>query len=127
MQFGIYLVRKGLISPGQFVDAVERQLRSRPLIGQIALQTRACSTAQVSRILGAQAESESHESFGMIAIRLGYLDKAQLSHLLDLQNERQPRLADILVEMGLLSAKVKGDQLCEFRRAMSRDALLCKV
>lgn len=124
MYFGIYLVRKGLISPDQFTDAVERQLGSRPLIGQLALQTRVCSIAQVSKILGVQVESGQPESFGTTAVRLGYLDRAQVTQLLGMQQQSQPPLADILVEMGVLSPTTKAEQLSEFRQATSGAANL---
>jgi hypothetical protein len=127
MQFGIYLVRRGFISPDQFVDAVERQLRSRPLIGQIALQAGVCSVAQVSRILRAQTQSKNHESFGTTAVRLGCLDRAQLAQLLGAQQERQSPLADVLVEMGALSPTTKTEQLGEFYDAMSCAAELGDV
>ena len=49
--FGIYLVRQNVITKDQLIDALERQVQSRPLIGEIALQTKTLTITQVSKIL----------------------------------------------------------------------------
>lgn len=100
INFAIQLVRRGLISPWHFVEALDAELKSRKRLGQIALEKRKLTISQVFDILNQQADD--HRSFGKIAIDLGYLTEEELSLLLLSQSENAGSMIDNLVKMGVI-------------------------
>jgi hypothetical protein len=101
MFFGTYLVRRGVITPQQFVAAVELQQKSRCAIGQIALRKGLLSMKQLFEILATQADSP--KLFGEIAVEKGFISEKELGDLLLEQRTNLKPLGDVLVEMGVLS------------------------
>ena len=98
MRFEIYLVKEGVIGSDDFVEAVERQLDSRPRIGALALESRRLSMQQVFQVLAAQARSNT--PFGRLAVELGMLRESDITDLLAMQAERTRPLSEVLLEMG---------------------------
>lgn len=117
MHFGLYLLRNELITGPQFIQAVSRQLETRPQIGSLAIETRRLTMRDVFRILSLQ--SVTNESFGQLAIQLGILTEADIRDLLALQIERTTPLAQVLVDIGAIERYQLQAELQQFRTAMS--------
>ncbi|PQO33198.1 hypothetical protein C5Y96_10100 [Blastopirellula marina] len=122
MHFGLYLLRKESITGPQFIQAVSRQLETRPQIGSLAIETRCLSMRDVFQVLSLQ--SVTNESFGQLAIQLGILTEADIRDLLALQTERTTPLAQVLVDIGALEPYQLQTELQLFRSAMSSGPLL---
>ncbi len=116
MQFGVYLVRQGVISAEQFVDAVEQQLSQRLAFGELAFKTRMLSVHQLFAVLNDQVES--NEAFGCIAVRLGYLSQDDVAKLLRLQIDVGPTLESTLVDIGAIDLATANYELKRFRRTL---------
>ncbi|QDU77447.1 hypothetical protein Pan97_45170 [Bremerella volcania] len=121
MHFGLYLLRKESISGPQFIQAVSRQLETRPQIGSLAIETRRLSMRDVFRILSLQ--SVTNESFGQLAIQLGVLAESDIRELLTLQTEQTTPLAQVLVDIGAIEPYQLQTELQLFRSAMSEGHL----
>jgi hypothetical protein len=104
MQFGIYLVRHGMITADQFVDALDRQLHGRVPIGELAIKRGYLTMHQVFDVLDRQAEDG--RLFGQIAVDSGYLTESALNDLLHVQAEYVPSLRNVLAEMRILTDDV---------------------
>ena len=117
MQFGIYLVRRGLITPSEFVDVVERQLASRPPLGALAIETHKLSMHQLFEVLEAQADAP--RPIGALAVELGFLQPGDVAYLLGLQSERSISIQDLVVEMGFLDADEVDRERQRYQRAAS--------
>lgn len=117
MHFGLYLLRKECITGPQFIQAVSRQLETRPQIGSLAIETRRLTMRDVFRILSLQ--SVTNESFGQLAIQLGILTEADIRELLAIQIERTTPLAQVLVDIGAIEPYQLQGELQQFRSAMS--------
>jgi hypothetical protein len=111
MLFGVSLVKKGVISPLDFVHAVERSYQRRLPIGQLALKAGKLNMHQVFEILAAQTESQ--KPFGRIAIELGYLTELELAELLMMQTDSAPRFSQILLEFGAITPETLAHELAE--------------
>ena len=116
MHVGVNLVRQGVIQSNDFVDVLEQQLKARPEIGALAIETRRLTERQVFQIMGEQVDADA--PFGQLAIKLSMLNERDVAELLALQQQRTRPLEDVLVEMGL------ADQVAteQTRRAFRRDA-----
>ena len=117
MHFGMFLLRKGRISGPQFIQAVSRQLDTRPQIGALAIETRSLSMRELFRILSLQCEAK--ESFGQLAIQLGFLTEVEIRDLLALQIERTTPLAQVFVEIGVLDELESHEELQKFHEEMA--------
>ncbi|MHC2069897.1 hypothetical protein ACYFX5_20685 [Bremerella sp. T1] len=121
MHFALYLLRKELITGPQFIQAVSRQLETRPQIGSLAIETRRLSMRQVFQILSLQ--SVTNESFGQLAVQIGVLSDIDIRDLLSLQVERTTPLAQVLVDIGALETYQMQAELQRFRAQMTQDSL----
>ncbi len=115
LTLGLHLIRQGLISPEQLIDALDFQEQRRPRIGQLALRERKMSVRQVLEVLSKQTESK--EPFGTVAVALGYLTAADVDHLLIDQRRQTPRLGDILVLQNALDPESLERELAAVVRA----------
>ncbi len=122
MQFGIHLVREGIISAKSFVKAVELQLRDRPQIGTLALESHKLTVGQVLGILSAQVDSNL--PFGQQAVALGYLRNRELVELLGLQCALTRPLHEYVVRLGLASQNVIDEELANYRSNLTTLASL---
>lgn len=116
MQFGMYLVDNGLLSTQAFYKALKLQMKSRPQLGTIAIQTRRLTVKQMFVILQEQCDTPQ-QMFGEIAVRLGYLTSEDLNQLLEEQSQHMASLRDVLVEHGFLAAHVIDQQYAAYRRS----------
>jgi hypothetical protein len=89
------------------VDQLRRALAarrdSRPPIGQIAVECRQLSVAEVFRVLEEQAVSNS--PFGQLAVELGFLNPSELDDLLRRQIDCTPAISELLVTRGVLTVE----------------------
>ena len=115
MHFGLYLVKNNIIDSDEFVDALEQQIRSRPQLGGLAIETGKLSVKQVFDVLRAQCDAPA-ELFGELAVGYGYLTEDELTGLLFLQSVREKTMAEILVEKSLLTEQEVLEHLDAVRR-----------
>lgn len=103
MDFGVYLVRRGLITADDYVDIIEQQSASRRRLGELALRNRKLSMKQVLKVLDAQVDST--RPFGKLAVDKGYMTHSELLDLLGLQSELTPTISDVLIERMILDER----------------------
>jgi hypothetical protein len=113
MNLEIALVRRGLITAAQFVDAVELQLNRRPRLGRLALETGKLTMKQVFAAL--EEQTSNSRPFGETVVALGYITRYQLNSLLRLQRDRTPSLADCLIELGVVDRELLAQESSRFR------------
>ncbi len=111
-RFGAFLVDKGVVDEATLFDALNEQRARRIPIGKLATVERLLTVKQVMAVLREQAGTDRR--FGRIAVDLGYLSEAGLFELLELQDRRCPRIGEILVERGHLTAAERDNLLAEF-------------
>jgi hypothetical protein len=117
MHFGLYLRRKGTISADQLVCALESQVNNLVPIGQLALEEGLLSARDIFRVLQAQSGSPA-ERFGDLAVEMGLMTRDQVMRLLMVQADRRPKIADILVEQGVLNREQLASELSGYRQSM---------
>ena len=96
------LVRHGLITADDYVEALFRRDNERPRMGQVAIEEGLLTARQVLDILN-QQYARPGRRFGEIAIETGGLSQAQIDDLLDAQKGRQRPVIDHLIEMGCVT------------------------
>jgi len=114
-----------LISADEFVQAVEVQIRQRPPLGALAMETRKLSMRQVFDVLSGQAGAQ--KPFGRVAVEMNYLTESELMELLGWQSERCPSLAEVIVDEGILDQATVNRELQRYRRAMMPDPVDARV
>lgn len=114
MNLEIALVRRGLITAAQFVDAVELQLKRRPRIGRLALETGKLTMKQVFAAL--EEQTRNNQPFGETVVELGFITRYQLNSLLRLQRDRTPSLAECLIELGAIDGDTLAQESHRFRQ-----------
>lgn len=97
------LVRTGVITPQQYVEAIQRQTEETTPLGQIAIEAGLMTAREVFEVLHRQ-RTDGRRRFGDLAIELGYLDRGQVALLLLEQLERRRSVMSHLQEMGVLPA-----------------------
>jgi len=117
--FGTHLVRQGVITPEDLLEALDEQRRARPPFGRVAVVARLLSVKQVTQILDTQASDP--RPFGDLAIDLGMLDVEGVARVLYLQHRSTPRLGEILVRRGCLTPARLEAELAGFRRSYRPD------
>jgi hypothetical protein len=93
------------------------QMKTRPQLGALAIDTHKLTCKQVFQILRAQCE-EPNTLFGEHAVRLGFLTERELRNLLAEQAARAMPLVDVLAENDILSAGACEHHYAEYRRCM---------
>ncbi|MEM6655643.1 MAG: hypothetical protein AAF596_07570 [Planctomycetota bacterium] len=114
MRFGVYLMRRGVITANQFVEALQEQLDQQPPMGQLAIEEGALSVREVFDVLRSQSDSTAGR-FGDAAMELGLLARQQVAELLLLQADRVPPLEEVLVKIGILDQDTVVAELAAFR------------
>lgn len=104
LKFGIYLVEQRIISPEQFCGLVKVQQEATRTIASIAIRKNVLTINQVAKILDLQDEIPS-QSFLQQAIANDFLETADANELSRQQEISSPRIRDLTVECGLLSAR----------------------
>lgn len=119
MRFGIYMMRRGVLSAEQLIEALDEQMSLQPPMGQLAIEEGVLSVREVFAVLRTQADT-ANGRFGDAAMQLGLLDRGQVANLLMLQADRIPPLSDLLVSIGTLDQATVDNELASFRRDMER-------
>ena len=114
MQFGLYLVKQGVITSAEFVEALEHQFTTRPQLGALAIELGLLSVREVFFILRAQA-NDPKEMFGELAISESLLTEDELVGLLYRQSLRAQPIGQIVVELGFASADEIERHLTDYR------------
>ncbi|MEM8865059.1 MAG: hypothetical protein AAGF31_05880 [Planctomycetota bacterium] len=114
MQFGLYLIDRGLVTAEQFVAALREQQTAMPPLGQLAIERGLLSVRDVFRVLRVQSDF-THERFGETAVDLGLLSKEQVVALLELQSGRRPSVGEMLVRQGAINQETYERELATFR------------
>jgi hypothetical protein len=122
MDFGIYLVRRGLISSDDYVDAREAQSNARRKLGELALSSRKLTMRQVMAILDAQVDSP--QPFGELAIKMGYLTQSDVLELLGMQVDSCPSILEILSERPILDRVTLRKEAQRFRVETVKESLV---
>lgn len=102
MLFLVWLVDRRLLDAGQVVEVMRAIGRRSPPIGRVAMEEGLMTMKAVMHTLQQQA-GNPRERFGDVAIRLGYLDELQVKALVGCQAWRQPRVNQVVAELGFLS------------------------
>ncbi|MEM9185152.1 MAG: hypothetical protein AAGB00_01495 [Planctomycetota bacterium] len=119
MQFGIYLLKRGLLTTDQLVEALDTQQTAQPQLGQLAIEAGLMSVRDVFRVLRVQSDF-SAERFGETAVDMDMLKRRDVAELLLLQSDRRQKLCDIFVELGFLDREACDRELEAFRRECER-------
>jgi hypothetical protein len=115
LRIGEYLFHAGLVTWRECCDALQWQRAQRPLIGQLAVELRLLTHAQLAELFRRRAsERAARRTFGEFAVAAGFLTVAEVTALVGQQRRLQRRLGDWFVERGLLDAPA----LDEAERAM---------
>jgi hypothetical protein len=125
MDFGIYLVRRGLISADDYVDAIEAQLKARRKLGELALSSRKLTMRQLMSILDAQLDSP--KPFGELAIEMGFLTQNDVLELLGMQVDMCPSILEVLSEMPILDRVTLRNEALRFRSESVKEPLVEQV
>ncbi len=99
MELELSLVRSGLVSADDYVEALGRREEERPPLGQVAIEEGLLGVRQVLEVIRTQ-QLQSDRKFGEVAVEKGYLTSAQVATLLMHQQQRQRPVIDHLVELG---------------------------
>ncbi|MEM6329597.1 MAG: hypothetical protein AAF790_05045 [Planctomycetota bacterium] len=126
MKFGLYLLRRNIITAEQLVAALEKQQEDLPPLGQLAIETGRMSVRDVFRTLRVQAET-AKEPFGKLAIGMGLLSRADVAELLLLQSDRRATLDKALAAIGAFTPREGAEHLDAFRRECERCGALPAV
>ncbi|MCA9216130.1 MAG: hypothetical protein KDB27_23845 [Planctomycetales bacterium] len=121
MNFGIDLVRRGILSAEQLVAAMERQDSLRPSIAELALHRNKLTMKQVFQVFYQQAGSQ--DSFEQTARDMRLLTRRQIADLALSQAELTPSLADILIDMGFASREAIDSHFHTAHRAIANPKL----
>lgn len=113
MRFGIYLVRKELLNPEEFLEILDQQLSEQPLLGALAIKSGKLTMRQVFEVLKTQADSS--EQFGAVAVQLGFMGESDVSELLIMQMGACRSLSEILIEGGYLPRSTVTAELEQYR------------
>lgn len=99
--FGNFLLNKGVISPKELLDAMEKQSQIHIKLGTLAMHEGLLTASEVNNIIIMQTHQD--KKFGEIAIEEGYLTEEQVHDLLEKQQPDYLLLGQILIEDGLIS------------------------
>jgi len=119
--FGLFLIHMHGFNQEDIEQALSTQKKHRSPIGQIALKSHLLSLKEVMEVLKIQADSIgvplcSSKMFGDIAVEYGFLRKANLQILLNMQSSQQPKLGEVLIDAGVLSPARRDQLLSEFHQ-----------
>jgi two-component system chemotaxis sensor kinase CheA len=99
--FGAFLIKRGLVQIEHVIGALDRQVSSQIVLGQLALKLGRMSVDHVFQTLNWAWENAV--LFGDAAVRLGYLTTKDVGDLIQLQRSTRTPIGAILVEMGVIS------------------------
>ena len=116
MLFGEYLLKKGLVTKEQLLQAIEHQKNNWAPIGKVAITKKLITIKQVFEILDKQVDSP--KKFGEIAVDLGYLTPEDVDRLLVIQRETNPHIGEVLVTLKYLNHEVLVKEVFNFLKTV---------
>jgi hypothetical protein len=119
MRLGDFLLMRGKVSKTDIDAACQMQKVNNHLIGVLALDRSMITQEQLEEILRQQMQSQPYMRFGEVAIGLGYLTRAQIERLIDIQDENRLRIGEILVLQSRMTEHDLIDELAEYRRYLA--------
>lgn len=114
MQFGLHLLRRGLITPQQFMAALAHQQECRVPLGRLAVDLGLLTEGELLRVLQWQTDLTSNP-FGEVAIELGLLTREDLATLLVHQIDCQVPLHECLVQLEIMNPEQVAVHLNSYR------------
>lgn len=99
--FGSFLLRKGVVSPEQLLEAMKTTSQSHVKLGTLCIHAGLMSAAEVEKVYILQTHIDKR--FGEIAIDEGYLTASQVEELMENQGPNYLLLAQSLVEANILT------------------------
>ncbi len=120
VRFAAFLAQRGRVSADLALDTLLRLRNARPMIGDLAIETRKLNTEQLMTVL---ARVDGEKPFGQVAVELGYLTQMDVGELLLLQERRVPPLADALVSGGVLTIELAEAELEAFSHGVTDKAV----
>lgn len=112
--FGHYLLRKGLITFDDILNAGALQKRTNLRIGEIAKKRGWMTDGDIKTLLAIQEETLG--KFGEIAVRESGISSEQLSELLRIQDEEYLFFGQALLKLGLISDQKLMENLKEYNK-----------
>jgi hypothetical protein len=122
MDLGVYLVRRGLITADDYVDAREEMAKGRHKIGELALTSHKLTMRQVMSILDAQVDSP--RPFGQLAVEKGYLTQSDVMGLLEMQSKMCPSIAEVLAKRKILDEDTLREEGRRFQNEIAEDSMV---
>jgi hypothetical protein len=111
MLFGSFLVDRGVVKAAHIAEAIDRQQRARPSLGQLAVGLGRVSREAVDEVL---ASLHPDQKLGEALVERGLLNETQLRQLLILQKRDSEPIGSILVKMGVLDEAALDRELIAF-------------
>lgn len=119
LRLGEYLYYRGLISWQSLIQAICRQRRERPLLGELAVRLDYLTREDTRRIRASQVGAER---FGETAVRLGLLSSGRLFVLLGRQRRMGRLFGEYIAESGSIPIARMARLIDEHRRHNRRHA-----
>lgn len=115
MTFGRYLLNRKLVTTDQLLDALKRQQRETPLMGEVAEEVGLITNEQHLYILDSMA-SEPGLTFAEAARDLAMLTRSEIEWLTARQQSGRPKLGALLVRDGVVTDQAIEDALRGYTR-----------
>lgn len=113
-QFGAFLVKEGLVTPEQVLEALSRQRALQRPIGEIAVGNNMLTREQVFETLNHQVTGRKRFGELVMELGLGHITEHDITRLLSIQREERPAIGTILVEMGVIDFEIMTSALNKF-------------
>lgn len=112
--FGKHLVKKGILTEGEYRDAVAEHLGRRVKIGTIAIAEGLLTQEQVIEIHRQQRQFD--KLFGDIAIENGFLTQEQVDKMLAKQGSPYLQFLEVLLETGKITISEMEQEFIAFQK-----------
>lgn len=99
--FGNFLMRKGVVTPDQLLQALKSASQSHVKLGTLCIHAGLMTSSEVEKVYILQTHRDKR--FGEIAIEEGYLTASQVEELMENQGPNYLLLAQALIEQGILT------------------------
>lgn len=113
LRFGEYLFYSGRINWQTLMDALVYQCETRPMMGQIAIESGFLDEGSVAHIMN-NRNILACEKFGEAAFRLGYLTKKEVSFILKKQYQMGQPFGKYFLDKGLMDKRQLQQLLSDF-------------
>lgn len=112
--FGKHLVKKGILTHGEYRNAVEKHLGRRVKIGTIAIAEGLLTQEQVIEIHRQQRQYD--KLFGDIAVENGFLTQEQVDKMLTKQGSPYLQFLEVLLETGKITISEMEQEFVAFQK-----------